>query len=302
MNEKNVYLALAIIFTVMAIGANAWPVGILGIIYFYVFFTHDERQRKKEKERKKRTEIYFQKLKAEKKEKERIAKIKSAERMAELEKIRQKKLRKDAEEIRKAIKRQQFSYVYVLGNESMPGIVKIGYTDKEPMLRAIELSSATGIPMPFKVLKEYPFATLTRAQKEEKRLHSLFEKHRVNTNREFFRLSVNQVDREIRDNIKTKELSSATNVPTPFESEAFLSSNSPELEEKKRYTQLEKSRANYQQVEFREKESVNAGIYAIDPGANTAKYAFKCKACGKNFFSINPMNVSTVCPHCLKKP
>ncbi|RWX43489.1 hypothetical protein H206_01618, partial [Candidatus Electrothrix aarhusensis] len=100
-----------------------------------------------------------------------------------------------------AIERQKFSYVYVLGNQSMPGMVKIGYTDKEPKKRALEISGATGVPTSFKVLKEYTFATLVKAQKEEKRLHSIFVKHRVNANREFFRLSVEQVDKEIRNNI-----------------------------------------------------------------------------------------------------
>ena len=197
MNDKKIYLALTVIFTGMAIYAQAWPVFILGAIYFYVFFTHDGRQRKKEEESK----ISLQKWEEERKEKERLAQIESAERMAELTKARQERLRKEAEETRKAIERQQFSYVYVLGNESMPGIVKIGYTDKEPKSRALEISSATGVPTSFKVLKEYAFASLARAQAEEKRLHSIFEEQRVNTNREFFRLSVDQVDREIRDNI-----------------------------------------------------------------------------------------------------
>ena len=52
MNDKKIYLALAVIFTGMAIYAQAWPVFILGAIYFYVFFTHDGRQRKKEEESK----------------------------------------------------------------------------------------------------------------------------------------------------------------------------------------------------------------------------------------------------------
>jgi hypothetical protein len=195
--DKKVYLALAVIFTGLAIYAEAWPIFIIGVIYFYVFFTHDGGQRKIEAENK----IRLEKWEEERKEKERIAKIESTKRMAEIEKIRQEKLRKEAEENRKAIERQSFSYVYVLGNESMPGIVKIGYTDKDPKNRALEISSATGVPTPFKVLKEYAFATLSKAQKEERRLHLIFEKHRVNTNREFFRLSVEQLDKEIRNNI-----------------------------------------------------------------------------------------------------
>lgn len=40
-------------------------------------------------------------------------------------------------------------YLYVLINESMEGIVKIGYTTRSPRLRASELSSPTGVPTPF---------------------------------------------------------------------------------------------------------------------------------------------------------
>jgi len=46
-------------------------------------------------------------------------------------------------------------YVYVLSNESMPGILKIGYTSKHPDTRAKEISSATGVATDFKV--EYAY-------------------------------------------------------------------------------------------------------------------------------------------------
>ncbi|MCF8056655.1 MAG: hypothetical protein K9K37_08455 [Desulfocapsa sp.] len=47
MKDKNVYLGLAIIFTVFSIAAGAWPIFIIGAIYFYVYFTHDDRERNK---------------------------------------------------------------------------------------------------------------------------------------------------------------------------------------------------------------------------------------------------------------
>ena len=42
------------------------------------------------------------------------------------------------------------NYVYILSNESMPGLLKIGYTSCDPRKRAAELFT-TGVPEPFRV-------------------------------------------------------------------------------------------------------------------------------------------------------
>ncbi len=42
-------------------------------------------------------------------------------------------------------------YVYVLSNQSMRGVRKIGFTTSTPTARAAELSSSTGVPTPFNV-------------------------------------------------------------------------------------------------------------------------------------------------------
>ena len=39
--------------------------------------------------------------------------------------------------------------VYILTNEAMPGLIKIGYTDKSIEERMKELSRHTGVPLPF---------------------------------------------------------------------------------------------------------------------------------------------------------
>lgn len=46
-------------------------------------------------------------------------------------------------------------WVYVLENESMPGVYKIGMTTSTPEKRAKDISSSTGVPTPFIVVKEY---------------------------------------------------------------------------------------------------------------------------------------------------
>lgn len=81
-----------------------------------------------------------------------------------------------------------FGYVYVMINPSLPDVVKIGKTTREPSERAKELSSATGVPTPFILVYSKPFADCHFA---EKVIHGYFEKKgaRVNDNREFFRVS-----------------------------------------------------------------------------------------------------------------
>ena len=50
------------------------------------------------------------------------------------------------------------SYVYVLSNESMPGHVKIGFTRSNPIDRAKQLSSSTGVASPFNVEFSFEFS------------------------------------------------------------------------------------------------------------------------------------------------
>ena len=76
-------------------------------------------------------------------------------------------------------------FIYVLENPSMPGIVKIGRTDRDVSQRASELSSHTGVPTEFVVVKAY---AVTNAVEAEKRIHDRLSDYRVSDNREFFRI------------------------------------------------------------------------------------------------------------------
>jgi hypothetical protein len=74
--------------------------------------------------------------------------------------------------------------VYVLTNEAMPGLVKIGRTSGESVERRVtELSRATGVPLPFRVAVA---RRVYDAAKVERALHIAFGKQRVNPSREFF--------------------------------------------------------------------------------------------------------------------
>ena len=46
-------------------------------------------------------------------------------------------------------------YVYILVNENVPSLVKIGFTNRDPKTRAIELSNVTGVPGEWIVKKSW---------------------------------------------------------------------------------------------------------------------------------------------------
>lgn len=73
----------------------------------------------------------------------------------------------------------------------MPGLVKIGMTTREDMDARMKELYSTGVPVPF----ECQFACRVKKSdcvKIEKALHTAFEPQRINANREFFRIQVNQ--------------------------------------------------------------------------------------------------------------
>ena len=75
-------------------------------------------------------------------------------------------------------------YVYILSNISMPGLIKIGRTNRSVDERLRELNN-TSLPTQFIV--EHTIET-SDSKYLEKMVHKNFEKHRVNENREFFRI------------------------------------------------------------------------------------------------------------------
>lgn len=83
-------------------------------------------------------------------------------------------------------------YVYALINPSMPGLVKVGRTARDPKDRAQELSSTTGVPTEFTVVYSCFFADMTEA---EAYVHTSLERkgYRLSDNREFFDADVSDV-------------------------------------------------------------------------------------------------------------
>jgi hypothetical protein len=77
-------------------------------------------------------------------------------------------------------------WVYVLSNRAMPGLLKIGYSTKDPVLRVQELDG-TGLPYPFEV--EYDVLVIS-PKNIEQLVH--LELADMREAKEFFRLSVSQ--------------------------------------------------------------------------------------------------------------
>ena len=103
--------------------------------------------------------------------------------------------------------------VYVLINPCMPGMVKIGMTERDEIDARMKELYTTAVPLPF----ECRFACKVKkseCSKIEKALHTAFAPQRVNANREFFRIAPEQaiailelfkheeITEEVREEIK----------------------------------------------------------------------------------------------------
>jgi len=96
-------------------------------------------------------------------------------------------------------------WVYVLSNPSMPGMVKIGYTNNEPDVRVKEINRATGIPTDFIVEFALP---CVNGYEVEQLVHEELEDLRVNNRKEFFKISVEDavyLIQEIGEDYEIKE-------------------------------------------------------------------------------------------------
>lgn len=89
------------------------------------------------------------------------------------------------------MKNKEFGIVYLLTNPVMPGLVKIGMTTQEDVDKRMKELYTTGVPVPF----DCEFACRvkkTDCAKIEKAMHTAFAPNRINANREFFRIQVEQ--------------------------------------------------------------------------------------------------------------
>lgn len=93
-------------------------------------------------------------------------------------------------------------FIYIMSNESFGDLIKIGSSKSDPRsFRAMELSSSSGVPTPFKV--EY-YAFVENYKIVEKKIHSLLKYDRKNPKREFFNIDIQKAITIIQENSKIK--------------------------------------------------------------------------------------------------
>tara|TARA_R110002012_G_C11309083_1_gene574366 strand:- start:55 stop:528 length:474 start_codon:yes stop_codon:yes gene_type:complete len=89
------------------------------------------------------------------------------------------------------------SWVYVLSNESQPGMYKIGYTNYDDINKRVkQLSRSTSVATPFKL--EWAFRCFN-AERLESEVHIALKAYRISKDREFFAISINEAREKIED-------------------------------------------------------------------------------------------------------
>jgi hypothetical protein len=94
--------------------------------------------------------------------------------------------------------RQTSGCIYILENDEMPGLYKVGWTERSPEERAKELSG-TGLPTPYKVA--YSKSTNLTAD-IEKTIHKNLDYCRLRSNREFFKADFSEIKKVVDGTLK----------------------------------------------------------------------------------------------------
>ncbi len=85
-------------------------------------------------------------------------------------------------------------YLYILSNKSIPGILKIGYTDRTPQERVKEINSATGVITNWYVANSFA----CRSPKViESLVHTQLKDCRITNNKEGFAVNLHEAERII---------------------------------------------------------------------------------------------------------
>lgn len=94
--------------------------------------------------------------------------------------------------------RKYTGYIYILSNESMPGFLRIGCTERSLSERVKELSVTSGVPTPFHLEASY-FSENYLLDEEE--IHKTLSGFRVKSKKDFFKISLEKAIQLISDNI-----------------------------------------------------------------------------------------------------
>lgn len=89
-----------------------------------------------------------------------------------------------------------YGFIYCMGNPCMPGVYKVGMTERAPAMRCAELSGSTSSPNPFQVLC---FGQVEEPRQVEAMIHEYLSGSRVSGAREFFRSAYSEIESLIMD-------------------------------------------------------------------------------------------------------
>ena len=158
-------------------------------------------------------------------------------------------------------------YVYILSNDSLNGLLKIGSTTFKAEKRAKQLSYTTALPTPFIV--EYEIYVRHYVE-FEKAIHRKLDSYRVNPKREFFAVSIDKAI-EVIDNEKKKPYYDADDTYSAIEILSKLVKKygtyiAPDIVSAKIYEEIERVYFEYTKYEYIDGYLKNQNIHRIDLG------------------------------------
>ena len=147
--------------------------------------------------------------------------------------------------------------VYILVNQSMPDLIKVGITDD--LERRMKELDKTGVPLPFECFYAVEINE-SLAPKIEKKIHEGFDDKRVRQNREFFSATPEQA----KSILEIAEIMGGKDV-TPKEDIVETPQDKQALENAKK----QRSRFNFQMIDlqpgtilkFRKDETITCEVY-----------------------------------------
>ena len=158
-------------------------------------------------------------------------------------------------------------YVYILSNDSLNGLLKIGSTTFGAENRAKQLSYTTALPTPFIV--EYEIYVRHYVE-FEKAIHRKLDSYRVNPKREFFAVSIDKAI-EVIDHEKKKPYYDADDTYSAIEILSKLVKKygtyiAPDIVSAKIYEEIERVYFEYTKYEYIDGYLKNQNIHRIDLG------------------------------------
>jgi hypothetical protein len=83
-------------------------------------------------------------------------------------------------------------YVYAFSNETMPGLIKIGMTERNPEERLAEANLPDTFKPPLPYVIEIQ-KKVNNCKEIEKKIHAVLSDKRVNPHREFFKITIEEL-------------------------------------------------------------------------------------------------------------